>query len=127
MARQVGAQHVDDEGGRLLGGEHRDLRPLAHGQECVGRGLPVGHHEHRWLQRHDARHTTAVVVIAGTGQVGHLAFAKHLNPVGMDVVEVTDQIGPRARLTDRDLVEPPLRGPKPRDPLPLEGIPVVFE
>ncbi len=45
----------------------------------------------------------------------------------MDVVEVTDQIGSRARLTDRDLVEPPLRSPEPRDPLPLEGIPVVFE
>jgi hypothetical protein len=37
---QVGAQHVDDEGRRLLGGEHRDLRALAHRQQRVGRLWP---------------------------------------------------------------------------------------
>jgi threonine dehydrogenase-like Zn-dependent dehydrogenase len=92
-----------------------------------GDRLAVGHHQHRRLQRHDARDAAAVVVVAGAGEVGHLALAEHLHPVGVDVVEVTDQVGARAGFADGHFVEAALGSAQAGHPLPLQRIAVVFE
>ena len=105
-ARQVRPQHIDHKGRSVGGGEQRDVGPLAHGHQGIGHGRTVGHHQHRGLQGHDAGHAAAVVVGVRAGEVGHLALADDLQPVGMDVVQVTHQVGTRPGGTHRHLVEP---------------------
>ena len=120
MLGQEGAQHIDDKGGRLLGGEHRDVRALAHGQQLIGRALAIGQHQHRWLQGHDAGNAAAAVFGGGVGEVGDLALAQHLRPVGVDVVEVAHQVGAGAGAAHRHFVKAALGGPQARQPFPAQ-------
>ena len=92
---QVRAQQVDHEGRRLARGEQRQLGALADRQQFVRRGLAVGQHQHRGLQRDDAGNAPGAVFLATARQVGHLAGAEDLHAVGVDVVEVADEVGRR--------------------------------
>ena len=89
---QVGTQHIDDERRRLVRGEHRNLRALAHGDQGVGRNLVVCQHQHRRLQGHDAGNAALAVVGRCVAEVRNLALAQNLHAVGVDVVEVTHQV-----------------------------------
>ena len=127
MLGQVGAQHVDDKGRRFAGGEHGDLSPLAHGHQGLGCDLAVGQHQHRRLQGDDARDTARAIVCGGVGEVGDLALAQDLHPVGVDVIEVAHQIGARARGAHGHFVETPLGGAQSGQPFPLELCAMVLE
>ena len=124
---QVSAQHVDDKRRRLVRGEHRDLRALAHRHQRIGCGLVVGQHEHRWFQRHDAGNAALTIVGGGVAQVCNLALAQDLDPVGVDVVEVADQVGAGTRGAHGHLVKAALGGPQARHPLPLQQATEFFE
>jgi len=121
MLGQVGTQHIDHEGRLLARGEHGNVGALAHGQQRLGRRLAIGQHQHGRLQRDDACHAALAVLRRGVGQIGDLTLAQHLQPVGMDVVQVADEIGARARRAHGHLVEAALRGPQARHPLPAQA------
>ena len=124
---QISPQHIDHKGRGLLGGKHRNLRPLAHGQQGLGRGLTVGQHQHWRLQRHDACNASRAVVRRAIRQVSDFARPQNLDAVGMDVIEVTHQVGAGAGLAHGDLVKAPLRGAQSGLPLPLELLAVVLK
>ena len=110
MLGQVGAQHIDHEGRRLVGGEHGNERPLTHRQKRLRCLLPIRQHQHRRLQSHDTGNTPGTIFGRRTGDVGHLALAQNLNPIGMDVIEVADQICTRTGGSHSHFVKTPLRG-----------------
>ena len=61
------------------------------------------------------------------GEVGDFALAQDLHAIGMDVIEVADQIGPGACCADRHFVKAPFGSAQPGDPFPLQGGAVIFE
>ena len=63
----------------------------------------------------------------GVVEVGDLAPADDLHPVRVDVVEVADQVGGRARVAHRGLVEVALRVRVAGDPLPVQRVAVLLE
>ena len=65
------------------------------------------------------RSVTSSVCVA---EVGDLAPADDLHAVGVDVVEVADQVGGRARVAHRGIVEAPLGMGVAGDPLPVQGL-----
>jgi hypothetical protein len=127
MLGQVGPQYVDDKRRRLMGGEHRDLSPLAHRHQRVWRDLAVRQHQHRRLQRHDTGDAPLAIVRGGAAQVRNFAFAQNLDAVGMDVIEVADQIRTGACGTHRDFVKSPFRGPETRHPFPFQKAAKLFK
>ena len=120
MLGQVRAQHINDKGRRRFRCEHRNLRPFAHRQQRVWRHLSISQHEHRRLQRHDAGNPPCAIFRSAIGQVGNLADTENLQSIGVDVIEVTDQIGTGAGRTDGDFVKTALGSPEPRHPLPFQ-------
>ena len=124
MLGQVGAQHVDHEGRRLVRGEHRDLRRArtcdssASGATWLSVSTSTGGSSVTMREMRRAQSSLGRV-----GEVGDLALAQDLDAVGVDVVEVADQVGAGAGGAHRDLVEAPLRGAQAGHPFPLAAGP----
>ena len=91
--RQIGPQHINHKGRRALCRKHRDLRFLAHAQQARRRHLAIGQHQYRRLQGHNPLDAPRTVFLAGVGDVGDFTLTQNLHPVGVDVIEVTHQIG----------------------------------
>ena len=127
MLGQIGAQQVDDEGRGLARGKHRNLRPLAHRQQGFRRHLALGQHQHRRLQRDDARNAARAVLGTALAEVGDLALAHDLHAVRMDVVQIADQIGTGTRGTHGHFVEAALGRPESRYPLPTQAVAKLLE
>ncbi len=117
---EVRTQHVDHVACRLLGDEQRDVGALAHCHQLLGRRLVVGRDHHRRLQGHDARDAPGLVFRRHLRQVTHFAPPDDLYAVGVDVVEVADQIGGRLRVADGDFIETAFRVGVARQPLPVQ-------
>jgi hypothetical protein len=81
----------------------------------------------RRLQRDDARDAPLLVFGGRILQVGHLTPADDLHPVGVDVVQVADQVGGRLRVAHGRFVETPLRVGVPGDPFPAQCGAVFLE
>jgi hypothetical protein len=124
---EVAADDVDDVAGRLVGDEERDVGAVAERDQLVGRHLRVGDDQHRRLERHDARDAAVGDVDVRLVEVRDLAPADDLDAVGMDVVEVADEVGGRARVADRGLVEVALGVGVAGDPLPVQSGPELLE
>ncbi|KAI1692179.1 hypothetical protein Ddc_23762 [Ditylenchus destructor] len=82
-----------------------------------GAGLIVGHDDDRRLQRHDARDASVQHVAGGLAQIADFAPPHDLDAIGVDVVQVADQVGGRLRVAQRGFVEAALRMGVTRDPL----------
>jgi hypothetical protein len=87
----------------------------------------VGDDQERRLQGDDARDAAVDHFGFGLAQVGDFAPADDLHAVGVDVVQVADQVGGRARITDRGVVEPALWMAVTRHPFPAQGRAVLLE
>ena len=124
---QVAAHHVDHMAGRFGGDEEGNLGPVAHRGEAVGRHLVVGNDQHRRLQRHDPRDPPLQRLVGALAQVGHFAAADDLYPVGVDVVQVADQVGGRACVAHGGVVEAALGVGMAGHPLPAQGFTMFFE
>ena len=124
---EVAAHDVDHVAGRLGGDEERDLGTIAHRHQAVGRRLRIGDDEHRRLQRDDARDAALLVLGRRGGEVGDLAAAHDLHPVGVDVVQVAHQVGRRARVAHGVIVEAALGVGVAGDPVPAQRLAVRFE
>ena len=127
MPGQISPQHINHKSGRLRRGKHRELRAFAHRQQRIGCRLAVSHHQHRRLQRDDARDAPGNVFRARMAQISHFTHAQNLHPIGMDVVQVTDQIGTRPCFAYRQFIKAPLRSAQAGNPLPFQGSTVVFK
>ena len=124
---EVAAHDVDDVAGRFLGDEERDVGAVAERDQAVRRHLSVGADEHRRLERDDARDAPLGDVGAHVVEVGDLAPADDLDPVRVDVVEVADEVGGRARVAHGGVVEVALGVGVAGDPLPVQGGPEFLE
>jgi hypothetical protein len=124
---EVAPHHVDHVARRLGRGEQRDVGAITHRHQLVGRDLGVGDDQHRRLERHDAGDAALGHLGSGLVEVGHLTAADDLHAIGVDVVQVADQVGCRLRIAHRSFVEPALRMGVARDPFPLQGGAVLFE
>jgi hypothetical protein len=124
---QVGAQHVDHMAGRLGGHEQRDLGAVAHCDQAVRRRLAVGDDQKRRFERDDAGDPAVDHFRRRLAEIGHLAPAHDLHPVGVDVVEIADQVGGRPGVAHRGLVEAPFGMGVAGHPLPAQGTAVGFE
>ena len=71
--------------------------------------------------------TTGMVVGRGVGEVGDLALAQDLHAIRMDVVQVADEVGARARGAHGHFVEAALGSAEAGNPFPLEVRAMVFE
>jgi hypothetical protein len=124
---QVAAHDVDHVAGRLGGDEQRDLGAVAHGHQPVRRHLPsatISTGGSSVTMREMRRSWSSGVAAL---QVGHLAAADDLHPVGVDVVQVADQVGGRARVAHRGVVEAALGVGVAGDPLPAQRLAVGLE
>mmetsp|Transcript_5514 Transcript_5514/g.13264 ORF Transcript_5514/g.13264 Transcript_5514/m.13264 type:complete len:375 (-) Transcript_5514:3130-4254(-) len=124
---QIAAHDVDDMAGGFRGAEQRDLGAVAHGDQARRRHGVIGADQHRRLQRDDARDAAVLDLDAFLAQVGDLAMADDLHPVGMDVVQVAHQVGGTLRIAHRSLIEAALRVRMAGDPLPAQRLAVLFE
>ena len=127
MSGQISPQHINHKSGRLRRGKHGQLGAFAHRQQRIGRRLAVSHHQHRRLQRDDARDASGDIFRAGMSQVSHFTQAQNLHPIRMDVVQVTDQIGTRPCFAYRQFIKTSLRSAQASDPLPFQGSTMVFK
>ncbi len=117
---QIGAQHVDGEGGRLRGAKQRHLRRVAFVDQ-TGRWLfAVGQHQRRRLQSDDAAYAPQTVFLVGVVEVINLAPAQDLYAKGVDVIQIPHQICAGSRPLDGGHVEATLGVALPGDPLPHE-------
>jgi hypothetical protein len=123
----VSTQHVDHVAGRFAGDEQRYLGALADRQQLLRGRLAVGDDEHRRLERDDARDAPRLVVGRAIDEVVNLAPPDDLHPVGMDVVQVADQIGRRLRVAHGKLVEAAFRVGVSGQPFPTQRSAVRLE
>jgi hypothetical protein len=86
-----------------------------------------GGDDDRWLQRDDARDAPVLHLGAFLAQVGHLAATDDLHPVGVDVVQVADQVRRALRVAHGGFVEAALGMGVAGDPLPAERLAVLFK
>ena len=113
----------------LLYERRRIHRPAGtgHGHELLARGHGVGHDHHGRVERDDALDAALLVFRAGVGEVRRLVAPDDLHPVGVDVVQVTHEVGRRLGGLHRRLVEAPLGVGVTRHPFPAQGRPVFFK
>ena len=120
MFGQVGAQHVDDEGRRLVRGEQRDLRALAHRHQRVGAAWPSASTSTggssvtmRAMRRSQSS--------AWRTEVGDLALAQDLRAIGDGCSSGSPPDRRWSALAHhRPRSKAPLRGPRAGHPLPAQ-------
>ena len=121
MAREIGAQHVNDECRSLPCDKQGNLHLFCHCQQCGQWLLTIGH-DHDWWFEFDYPVDAACdsfIVCCGL-QIGNFAFPQYLHAVRMDIVEIAHQIRTGTGHAHRHLIKPALCRSQPSNPLPVQ-------